>query len=136
MTTPEFAIIAEVSLFSMGFIQARALSRKIVESYRLCAEQLSSLNHYDYGMRAVRAVLDAAKKLKLTYEEDNENKIILKAMLDVNLPKFSVNDAVLFQDIVQDLFPDTKPATSDRVHLTGIIKVTLLSCFPQFHGCS
>ena len=77
--------------------QAKALSRKIVQTYSLCAEQLSSLNHYDYGMRAVRAVLDAATKIKMTHEEDDEDKIILKAILDVNLPKFSSSDTILFQ---------------------------------------
>ena len=48
-------------------------------------------------MRAVRAVLDAATKIKMTHEEDDEDKIILKAILDVNLPKFSSSDTILFQ---------------------------------------
>ena len=42
-------------------------------------------------------VLDAATKLKMTHEEDDENKIILKAITDVNLPKFSSSDTKLFQ---------------------------------------
>ena len=48
-------------------------------------------------MRAVRAVLDAATKIKMTHEEDDEDTIILKAILDVNLPKFSSSDTILFQ---------------------------------------
>ena len=42
-------------------------------------------------------VLDAATKIKMTHEEDDEDKIILKAILDVNLPKFSSDDTKLFQ---------------------------------------
>ncbi len=42
-------------------------------------------------------VLDAAKKLRLAYLEEDEDKIILKAIMDVNLPKFSSSDVPLFQ---------------------------------------
>ena len=48
-------------------------------------------------LKVMIQVLDAATKLKMTAEEDDEDKIILKAITDVNLPKFSSSDTRLFQ---------------------------------------
>ena len=113
MMIPDYALIAEIMLFAEGFSSAKQLSKKMVQLYKLSSEQLSRQDHYDFGMRAVKSVLVMAGELKRAEPGSSEDAVLIRAMIDSNVPKFVQEDLPLFNALVQDLFPGVTIQTAD-----------------------
>ena len=130
MMVPNYTLIAEISLFSCGFSEAKELAAKITATFKLSSEQLSSQvtkkienftlftilcqlsvnffslslslscifkqDHYDFGMRSVKTVIATAGILKREQKDMDEQQICLRALRDVNVPKFLKDDLKLF----------------------------------------
>ena len=78
----------------------------MIKLYKLSSEQLSQQKHYDFGMRAVKSVLEMAGNLKRQFPQESEQTLLIKSLRDSNIPKFLDQDLPLFNALIQDLFPD------------------------------
>ncbi|EFN79036.1 Dynein heavy chain 10, axonemal [Harpegnathos saltator] len=103
---PDNELICQIKLFSAGFLTAKLLAKKMTVLYKLASEQLSKQTHYDFGLRALKSVLNMADQLKRTSGDLPENVVLMRALRDMNLPKFIFDDVPLFLGLIRDLFPD------------------------------
>jgi len=76
-------------------------------------------------MRQVKSVLVVADLLKQKFPSEREESLILKAITQVNFPKFIQDDIPLFKWICKDLFPGLAITEREREDLEDSIKVNL-----------
>ncbi|PNH08033.1 Dynein-1-alpha heavy chain, flagellar inner arm I1 complex [Tetrabaena socialis] len=105
MVVPDLEQICEIMLFSEGFDSAKMLAKKMTVLYKLSREQLSKQHHYDFGLRALKSVLVMAGSLKRGAPHMSEQLVLMRALRDMNLPKFIFDDVPLFLGLINDLFP-------------------------------
>ena len=118
MMVPDFGFIAEIMLFSGGFTSASVLSVKLVALFDLCRKQLSNAHHYDWGLRAMKAILSTAGKLKRSHLEEVEALLLVQSITGCTRPRLVSVDVPLFDGIIHDVFPDIQSQSelSDKFH--------------------
>jgi dynein heavy chain len=123
MMVPNYALIAEIRLYSFGYQDAKVIGMKATMALKLASEQLSPQKHYDFGMRGLNALLVAGGNGKRAYGDAYpEDSIAFRSFSDVNLPKFTSADLPLFMGIIGDLFPGVEPPPSNTGNLVTAMK--------------
>jgi serine/threonine protein kinase len=126
MMIPDYGLIAEIMLGAEGFGNAKVLSKKMVQLYKLSSEQLSQQDHYDFGMRAVKSVLVMAGALKRANPDINEDAVLIRAMRDANVPKF-LKDDLEEADRRALIAEATQMATTSNAYVVKLLAVCLSS---------
>ena len=126
MMVPDFFAIAKNILMSKGFQKNEELSKKICTVYDLMQRQLSRQDFYDFSTRAVKSCVLACGNIKRKEPNQDEVKIVLKAIRDMNLPKLVFEDVGLFDNLFMDLFPEVEEPEIDNDALQIAIEQTML----------
>lgn len=100
----QFAVLTG-TLKHWELVWSQVLAKKMTVLYKLSKEQLSSQHHYDFGLRALKSVLVMAGSLKRSSPDMSEALVLMRALRDMNLPKFVYDDVPLFLGLINDLFP-------------------------------
>ena len=117
MVKPDRELIAQVMLYSQGFVTAERLAGKIVSLFELCNDQLSSQPHYDFGLRALKSVLVNSGNMKRREKMDEneekdpkefEQKILLRSVCDTIVPKLIAEDVPLLSTLLSGVFPGSE----------------------------
>jgi len=121
MIVPDLLMICENMLMSEGFNSAKVLAKKMTVLYALSAGQLSKQYHYDFKLRALKSVLVMAGDLKREAADLPEEMVLMRALRDMNMPKFVKEDVPLFSGLLNDLFPGLDcPRVGNAALKTGI----------------
>ncbi|KAL8004079.1 putative AAA+ ATPase domain, dynein heavy chain region D6 P-loop domain-containing protein [Plasmopara halstedii] len=137
MGRPDNNLIAEVILYSEGFSEAKDIAPKVVSLYSLSGQLLSQQQHYDWGLRALKAVLNTAGKLlqaekkaratntgnvngqdeskfldlkPIRMKPAEETEILIKAVRINTLSKLTFVDSMRFLALIGDVFPGVESA--------------------------
>jgi len=124
MVVPDRKLIAQVMLFSQGFVSAEKLSGKVVSIFDGCKDILSNQGHYDFGLRALKTLLVSAGALKRKELEGKsvpegediynlEESVLIAGACNNIVPKLIAVDLVGFNDILKETFPGSEISSMD-----------------------
>ncbi|GAB6032228.1 Cytoplasmic dynein 2 heavy chain 1 [Chamberlinius hualienensis] len=138
MSVPDSELIAEVLLYSEGFKYAKQIGHKLVSTFHLARELLTPQQHYDWGLRALKAVLRSCGKFLVTLisgnvtDEEKSARLSLESQLAVQAlkmntdTKLTYNDRLRFSSIIKDVFIGVPETT--ETHLNELTKAISESC--------
>ncbi|XP_034645210.1 dynein heavy chain 17, axonemal-like [Trachemys scripta elegans] len=84
------------------------------------------VDHYDWGLRAIKSVLVVAGSLKRGDPGRPEDQVLMRALRDFNIPKIVTDDLPVFMGLIGDLFPALDVPRKRDLNFEKIIKQSIL----------
>ncbi|TID30616.1 hypothetical protein CANINC_000771 [Pichia inconspicua] len=105
LIVPDLKIIANVVFASQGFLKPETLANDLVTFFSNMQAECTRQNHYDFGLRALKSVVIHCGKLNRQYNDQtiSENDILCQGLVDVILPRLTLNDEYVFDDELKKL---------------------------------
>ncbi|CCW60917.1 unnamed protein product [Phytomonas sp. EM1] len=130
MSVPDSRLIASTILLSDGFKQAQLIAKNVVELYKLCGQLLSWQQHYDWGLRPLKAVLQYGGTLMQRWRKERPQQIPTEAeelelivqSININtLSKLTLQDTGLFNRLMKDVFTGVTSREATHMELEKAI---------------
>lgn len=139
MSVPDLDQISEVILYSEGIKRARELGMKLVSIFKLSKQLLSPQQHYDWGLRPLKAILNTCgqilqneKKKGTVIDDVTEAKLVVQALRINTLSKLTYEDSKRFNALVVDVFPGLEMSDVSYEDLEVAIKQCIESLKLEF----
>ncbi len=94
MGHPDKCKIAEVALLSFGFHNSTSLGSKLIHVFSVAEKILTYKNHYDWGLRSIKAIIRRAGKSRKTMITNN---ITAEEILDLEVRFTVMNQNVIMK---------------------------------------
>ncbi|XP_017764042.1 PREDICTED: cytoplasmic dynein 2 heavy chain 1 [Eufriesea mexicana] len=130
MAHPDRSDIVKALLECAGFLNASTLAKQLVEMFDIAEILLSNQPHYDWGLRALRSVLDAIP----TKTDLDETSRLVAAIRASTLPKLTEEDTPRFLSLLEDVFPRISPSLSTFIERQDLQNALLELCIDQELG--
>ncbi|CAK9809936.1 Cytoplasmic dynein 2 heavy chain 1 [Anthophora quadrimaculata] len=130
MAHPDRSDIVKALLECAGFLEASTLAKQLVETLDISDILLSNQPHYDWGLRALRSVLDAIP----TKTDLDETSRLVAAIRASTLPKLTEEDTPRFLSLLEDVFPRVNPSSSTYIDREDLQNALLELCADEELG--
>lgn len=138
MGYPDEKLIAEVLLSTQGFQALNEMAQVVISFFEDLRKALSWQNHYDFGLRTLKSVLQRCAKARRHALDDTPEAgsiILARAINESILPKLVPQDEQGFHDLLRKSFPqylvDAELDEDFVKHVEDYCKVNGLTATPN-----
>ncbi|KAJ1511492.1 Cytoplasmic dynein 2 heavy chain 1 [Coelomomyces lativittatus] len=107
MTYPDIIYICQIELKTFGWKDADTLGRLVVDFFQACKHILSPQKHYDWGLRALKAVIWTAGDAHRSQPQMNETIVLIQSLKSNTESKLTKTDLHFFLILLEAYFKNT-----------------------------